>query len=392
MSFGLTVGDICRAIQLASHIHESFAHYRTRPKEFELFSSEIATLGTTLLAVEKVLCSDQRSCSEVFELLSSDITTLRKTLLAVEQVLSSYSQAPLKGINFVKQAATDDETKLKQALGILKRYGNFTPKEGSRIKDRPRNRVWEIMERLQEEIQRIRQRMEILRQRIEIVRGRMEILQNPLSFRTSPILVEGLVDRLFTVRVDHQCDPITHGMQKPCTAIVLAPNGSNTHTSGDKGFCGTFIETILNGDLLLILATCLATLQKHLGPRRDFVKYLMVSCKTTAPPRPDSGPERPCWGPQANPESRTRSQHSAFPSPKLQCFLHRIRKGFPFNTSSLVVLLSPLLFAPSVGASEPGCVSTCNGVSWAQALRSTQTDLISVSPSSLSPPSEAHSI
>ena len=375
MSFGFSVGDFHHIFELASKTYESCAHYRTCTEEFELFSSEIATLRTTLPALEEFLSSDHASCSEVFELFSSEMTSLRMTLLAVEQFLSSYFHAPLKGINFPKRAVTDDEIRLKQALGILKRYGDFTLKEAGRIKDRPRDKVWEEMERLRDETRRLR--------------GRMEILQNHLRFRTSPILVEGRIDRLWTV---HQCDPITHGLQKPCTAIVLAPNGSNTHTSGAKGFCGTVIETILNGDLLLILATCLTTLQKHLGPRRDLIKYLMVSCKTTAPPRTDSGPERPCWGPQADPESRTRSLHSAFPSSKLQCFLHRIRKGFQFNTSSPVVLLSPLLFAPSVGASDSGCVSTHNGVSWAQALRSTQTDLISVSPSSLSSPSEAHSI
>ena len=157
------MADFRSAIQLASHIYESFAHYRTRPREFEVFSSEIATLRTTLLAIEKVLSSDQRSCSEVFELLSSDIITLRTTLLAVEQVLSSYSQAPIKGINFLRQAVTDDETKLKQALGILKRYGNSTPKEGSRIIDKHNCWVWREMERLRGETQRLRDRMEILR-------------------------------------------------------------------------------------------------------------------------------------------------------------------------------------------------------------------------------------
>ena len=61
--------------------------------------------------------------------------------------------------------------------------------------------------------------------------------------------------------------------------------------------------------------------------------------------------------------------------------LHRIRKALPLNVSSLVVLLPPLFFAPSVGALAPGCESTHDRVSWVQALRSTQTDLISVSPS-----------
>ena len=369
MSLGFSIADICQVAQLASNVWKTLSRYKTCSKDFELLSSEITTLRTTLLAVEKILSSDYRSCSKNFEVLSSGITALRTTLLAVEEVLSSYSQARLKGISFRERAVSNHEIKLKQALESLKRYGDFTLKEGSRFKDRLRDRVWEDMERLRE---------------------KMERLQNDLGSRTSEssVLVEGRIDCLFTVRADQERNPITHGMQNFCTAIVLAPNGLNTHMSSDKGFCDAFIKTILNGGLFPTLVTCLATLQKHLDPHRDFFKHLMTPCKTNAHPRPASGTEKLCWGPQANSESRTCSQYPAFPSTKLERFLQRIRKGLPYNTSSPVVLLSPLLFAPSVGALEPGCVSTHNRVSWAQALRSTQTDLISVSPSSLLNPLE----
>ncbi len=338
MSFGFSVGDIRHCVQLASSIWKSFSHYRT--------------------------------ASEDFKLLLSEITILRTTLLAVEEVLSSDSQALLQNISFLERAVSDYETKLKQALEVSERYGNMAWKEGRRFKDRLENGVWEEMERLREDIPRLREEM--------------ERIQKDLGSHTSesPILVEGRFDCLFTVRADHQWNPITHGMRNPCTAIVLAPNRLNTHMSSDKGFCDTFIKTILNGDPFPILVTCLATLHENVDQIRDFFKHLMIPCKTTTHPRSASGPERLCWGRQANSESRTCSQHPAFSSSKLERFLHRIRKALPLNTSSPVILLSPLLFAPSVRALAPGCVSTHDRVSWAQALRSTQTDLISVSPSS----------
>ena len=178
--------------------------------------------------------------------------------------------------------------------------------------------------------------------------------------------------------------PILH------TTNVLAPNDLNTHIIGDEGCWSTFSINIPKGGPFPILVNYLATLQNFLDPPHGFFKHLMISCKTITHPRPASDPGRLCWGTQANSEPHTCSQHPAFPSSTLQRVLHRIRCGLLLNRSSSVVLLSPLLFAPSVGALEPGCVSPHDRVSWAQALRSTQTDLISVSHSSLLPPSKAH--
>lgn len=91
--------------------------------------------------------------------------------------------------------------------------------------------------------------------------------------------------------------------------------------------------------------------------------------------------KRICWGPEANSGSHTCPQRPALPSSKLEHLLQRIRKALPLKISSVVVLLFPLFFAPSVGARAPGPVSTHDRVSWVQALRNTRMDLISVSSS-----------
>ena len=91
--------------------------------------------------------------------------------------------------------------------------------------------------------------------------------------------------------------------------------------------------------------------------------------------------KRICWEPEANSGSHTCPQRPAFPNSMLEHLLQRIRKALPLKISSLVVLLLPLFFAPSVGALAPGPVSTYDRVSWVQALRNTRTDLISVSSS-----------
>ena len=308
MSIGFSVSDIYTTFKVARKVYDAC---RTASEEFEFFSLEVASLTTTLVALEQCLSSD--------------------------------SEAPVQGLSFSEPATLDCKTTLKQALKVLKRYHDLTSKGGSRFKVRHKGCG--------------RQEMKIVREIDGVREGR-----------------ERLRIFLLTLQADHQYNSITH------STIVSAPNQLNMNISINKGFCDNSVKSTLNGGLFPIQDTCLATLHKNEDPHREFFKHRMTTRNTTAHPRPVSDLKRLCWLPEAKSESRTCPQHPAFPDSKLEHFLHRIRKALPLNISSLAVFLSPLFFAPSVGALAPGCVSTHDRVSWVQALRSTQTNLISVSP------------
>ena len=315
--------------------------------------------------ISKIL-SRYRTAPHALKLLSSDLTSLKTTL---EQRLSSNSEAPLQGINFLEPAVLDCKPKLKQALEVLERCCAVASKGGNRFKDRHRDWGWK--------------EMEIVREQMDGIREGMQRLQTALICHTlkSPIPAEERADCLFTLRADHQCNPVTYPMRDTCTAIVSAPNRLNMNISMDEGSCDNYVKSMLNGDLFLTLDTCFATIHETEDPHREFFKHRMTTRNTTTDPRPVSNLKRIRWEAAANSGYLTCPQHPAFPSSKLEYLLHRIRKALPLNISSVIVRLFPLFFAPSVGALAPGSVSTHDRVSWVQALRSTQTDLISVSPS-----------
>ena len=348
MSFGFSIADIWSVVKLVTHISKR--------------------------------CSDCHTASDELKQFSLKLNAQTTTLLALEQRLPSDPQTPLQGISFLGPALLDCKIMLKQALEALTRYHDSTLNGGSRFKDRHKNWGW--------------QDMKMVREQLDAAREGTERLGTALICHTLKSLISAgeRIDYLLTLRADHPCTPIIHSMWDTSTAFVSALDRLNINISINKGFCDNFAKSTLNGDLFLILDTCFATIHKNEDPYRGFFKHRITTCHTTAHPRPVSELKRNCWEPEANSGSRTCPQHPAFPRSKLEHLLHRIRKALPLNISSVVVLLSTLFFAPTVAAVAPGCISTHDPVSWVQALRSTQMDLISVSSSQPSSSSEINPI
>ena len=262
----------------------------------------IGVLFTTFEAINALKClSGIRTDPQELELLLLELTSLTTTILPHEQRLSSDSEAPLQGISFLEPAVLDCYTKLEQALEVLKRCCDFTSKGGSRFKDRHKGWGWQEMKIVREQMDGVREfterlRMEMVHKQIDDLREGMERLRKDLRSHTSksPIPAEERVDYLFILQSDHQCNPITHSMRNTCTAIVSAPNRLNINISINKWFCDNSVKSTLNGDLLPILVTCLATLHKTEDQHREFFKHRLTTRNTTAHPRPVSDLTRLC--------------------------------------------------------------------------------------------------
>ena len=219
------------------------------------FSSSVFSIYSIALAIAQALkCQSlYRTAPQELKLLLLEVTSL-STMLPHEQRLSSDSEAPLQGISFLEPAVLDWNTKLEQALEVLKRGCDSTSKGGSRFKDRHKGWGWQETKIVREQLDGFREtmerlRMEMDRKQIDGVREGTQRLRKDLRSHTSksPIPAEERAHYLFILQSDHQCNPITNSMRNTCTAIISAPNRLNINMSINKGFSDNSVKSTLNG-------------------------------------------------------------------------------------------------------------------------------------------------